>query len=120
MPGEAAKYNVGSGGIRSSLTPVTADDTIMCGRFTLFASPVAVADLFGTAPPPDLPPRYNIAPTQTLLACRLDATAKARELVRLRWGLVPSWAKDLSAGVKPINARAKTLADSSGASVTFW
>jgi putative SOS response-associated peptidase YedK len=61
----------------------------MCGRFTLFATPVQVADLFGTAAPADQPPRYNIAPTQPVLACRLDPHRHARELVRLRWGLVP-------------------------------
>jgi hypothetical protein len=91
--------------IRSSLTPAPVDGASMCGRFTLFATPVQVADLFGTAPPADLPPRYNIAPTQPVLACRLDPEGKARELVRIRWDLVPSWAKDLSAGAKALNAR---------------
>jgi putative SOS response-associated peptidase YedK len=80
----------------------------MCGRFTLFATPVEVADLFGTPPPPELPPHYNIAPTQSLLACR--AGDGSRELVRLRWGLVPRWASDLKAGAKAINAKAETVA----------
>ena len=82
----------------------------MCGRFALFATPVEVGDLFG-APAVEWPPRYNIAPTQTVLACRLNAATAARELAPLRWGLVPSWAKDLAAGVKAINARAETVAD---------
>jgi putative SOS response-associated peptidase YedK len=80
----------------------------MCGRFTLFATPVEVADLFGTPPFPDLPPRYNIAPTQPVLACR--AGDGSRELVRPRWGLVPRWASDLKAGAKAVNARAETVA----------
>jgi len=82
----------------------------MCGRFALFATPVEVGDLFDVLPV-ELPPRYNIAPTQSVLACRADPTSGARELLALRWGLVPSWAKDLSAGVKAINARAETVAD---------
>jgi len=48
-----------------------------------------VGDLFD-APPVELPPRYNIAPTQSVLACRLDAATGIRSLLSLRWGLVPS------------------------------
>jgi putative SOS response-associated peptidase YedK len=81
----------------------------MCGRFAPFATPVEIGDLFDAAPV-EWPPRYNFAPTQPALACRLDATG-ARSLVPLRWGLVPSWARDLSVGVKAINARAETVAD---------
>src|SRR5262245_39685270 len=82
----------------------------MCGRFALFATPVEVGDLFDVAPVEWLP-RYNVAPTQTVLACRLDPATSLRSLVPLRWGLVPSWAKDLAAGVKAINAKAETVAD---------
>jgi putative SOS response-associated peptidase YedK len=83
----------------------------MCGRFALFAMPVEVGDLFGAPAPPELPPCYNVAPTQAVLACRADPTSGARELLALRWGLIPSWAHDLAAGVKAINARAETVAD---------
>jgi putative SOS response-associated peptidase YedK len=83
----------------------------MCGRFTLFATHVAVGDLFEAVAPDDLAPRYNIAPTQPVLACRVGPERQARELVRFRWGLVPGWAHDLKAGVKAINARAETIAD---------
>jgi len=84
----------------------------MCGRFALFATPVEVGDLFAAPAPPELPPRYNIAPTQqAVLACRAELATSARALVPLRWGLALSWAKDLSAGVKAINARAETVAD---------
>jgi putative SOS response-associated peptidase YedK len=82
----------------------------MCGRFALFADPVDVAGLFD-APPVEWPPRYNVAPTQPVLACRLDPAAGGRSLVPLRWGLVASWARDLAAGAKAINARAETVAD---------
>lgn len=83
----------------------------MCGRFAIYADLPVVAR-FVQAPEPefDWTPRYNLAPTQSALACRLDATQQKRELVRLRWGLVPSWAHDLAIGVKAINARAEGIA----------
>jgi putative SOS response-associated peptidase YedK len=60
-------------------------------------------------PPPDnLQPRYNIAPTQEVLIVRLSAHGR-REAVRLRWGLVPSWAKDTTRAARCINARAETV-----------
>jgi putative SOS response-associated peptidase YedK len=82
----------------------------MCGRFALFADRSTVAS-FVQAPEPtfDWDARYNIAPTQSVIACRLSGND--RELVRFRWGLIPSWAKDPSAGVKAINARAETLTE---------
>ena len=58
----------------------------------------------------NLAPRYNIAPTQEIAAVRLEDDGK-RHLRQLRWGLVPSWAKDLSIGARMINARAETLAE---------
>ena len=79
----------------------------MCGRFFLLASPREVADLFGLADVPDIAPRYNIAPTQPVAVVRL-ANAD-RELVRLRWGLIPPWSRDGKAA--QINARSETAAD---------
>src|SRR5437763_545907 len=76
----------------------------MCGRYALYATPVEVAGLFDELPVEWLP-RWNIAPTQQVLACRLDPATGTRSLVPLRWGLMPHWASDLSAGVKAINAR---------------
>ena len=55
-------------------------------------------------------PRYNIAPTQNIAAIRNDQEGE-RELVMLRWGLVPFWAKDPSIGNRMINARAETVAE---------
>ena len=60
-------------------------------------------------PPPDnLQPRYNIAPSQEVLIVRLSAHG-GRKAVRLRWGLVPSWAKDTTRAARCINARAETV-----------
>lgn len=51
--------------------------------------------------------RFNIAPTQEVLAVVEDQ--EGRRIEPLRWGLVPHWAKDLKIGHKMINARAETL-----------
>jgi putative SOS response-associated peptidase YedK len=81
----------------------------MCGRFTLRAPAQAVEQLFPLFELADVPPRYNIAPTQPVLAVRAGAEGKP-EPVRLRWGLVPSWAADPSIGNRLINARSETVA----------
>ncbi len=56
----------------------------------------------------ELAPRNNIAPTQQILAVRLNQTDQEREAVLLRWGLVPYWSKDKTIGSKMINARSET------------
>jgi len=82
----------------------------MCGRFTITVSPAEVAELLGLADLPPIAPRYNVAPTQMILAGRLDA-GERREAVFLKWGLVPHWADDLSIAHKLINARSETVAE---------
>jgi putative SOS response-associated peptidase YedK len=79
----------------------------MCGRYTLRAPAADVARAFQVDETPSLFPRYNIAPTQPVPIVR---QAAAREMVLARWGLVPSWASDLSIGYKLINARSETAA----------
>ena len=81
----------------------------MCGRFTQMAPWSAVhAFLNVLGPPLNLRPRYNVAPTQDVGVVRL--VHGERRLSMLRWGLVPSWAKDPSIGAKLINARLETVA----------
>jgi len=82
----------------------------MCGRFAFYSPSEAAAALFGVSGSLPVEPRYNIAPTQYIAAVR-DGEDKERELVMLRWGLVPSWAKDPSIGNRMINARAETVAE---------
>jgi putative SOS response-associated peptidase YedK len=53
-------------------------------------------------------PRYNIAPTQPVAAVRSVRDGRAREMVFLRWGLIPFWATDPEIGARLINARAET------------
>ncbi|MFQ5679025.1 MAG: SOS response-associated peptidase [Gemmatimonadota bacterium] len=83
----------------------------MCGRFTLKTPVAEVARLFEADVPPevDLPPRYNIAPTQPVVAVRLRGSSGERELALLRWGLLPAWVKDPAEWPTLINARAETL-----------
>ncbi len=85
----------------------------MCGRYSLTTPAEAMRRLFGfVGPLPNLPARYNIAPTQLVPAVRpAHGGSGERELVSLRWGLVPFWAKDPAIGAKLINARAEGLAE---------
>ena len=82
----------------------------MCGRFAFYSPAEAAAALFGVSASLPVEPRYNITPTQNIAAIRNDPDGE-RELVMLRWGLVPFWAKDPSIGNRMINARAETVAE---------
>lgn len=83
----------------------------MCGRFAFYSPSEATTALFGVrSGAVAIEKRYNIAPTQYVAAVREDQ-AGTRELAMLRWGLVPSWAKDPAIGNRMINARAETVAE---------
>lgn len=83
----------------------------MCGRFVATASSAAVAAAFDAAPADvELPPRYNVAPTNPVYGV-VAVRGGGRRLEVYRWGLVPSWAKDRSIGSRLINARAETVAE---------
>jgi putative SOS response-associated peptidase YedK len=82
----------------------------MCGRYRLSRRKQLVEEYFGTDPGDDeWSPRYNIAPSQPVVTIRQDARKPVRTLSTMRWGLVPSWAKDPSIGYKTINARAEIV-----------
>lgn len=85
------------------------NETTMCGRFAQFSDPDTLARHFDIEIAPEPQPRYNVAPTQPLLAIRLAETGQ-REWVRLRWGLVPFWSQGLDKRYSMINARAETVA----------
>lgn len=81
----------------------------MCGRFTRAINTASVAEAFGVDEiSTDLKPSYNIAPTQPVAVVIRDGK---KRLIEVRWGLVPSWAKDLAIGSKMINARAETITE---------
>jgi len=85
----------------------------MCGRFTLRAPASTVAEQFNLFDVAEYRPRFNIAPTQPVAVVRIapESDAAGRQLAWLRWGLVPSWAKDPAIGNSLINARAETVAE---------
>jgi putative SOS response-associated peptidase YedK len=83
----------------------------MCGRYALTTPPQVLAALFNLhGKRQQAAPRYNVAPTQTMpvIVQRADGT---REMVQMRWGLIPSWAKDPTIGSRMINARSETAAE---------
>jgi putative SOS response-associated peptidase YedK len=81
----------------------------MCGRFGLKASASELQRAFDLESlPEDVPPRYNIAPTQQVLG--VLSAGGTRRAESFRWGLIPSWARDPSIGSRMINARAETIA----------
>ena len=82
----------------------------MCGRFTLTADLTLLAERFHFDPTGlSFTPSYNIAPGQQILTVLNDGTQNRAGY--LRWGLVPSWAKDPSSGHRMINARVETVAE---------
>ena len=82
----------------------------MCGRYSLNATLQAIYEILKIKTMLNLQPRYNIAPGQPILAVRLDGKGE-RELTHLRWGLVPSWMKELPTATTMINARMETVAE---------
>jgi putative SOS response-associated peptidase YedK len=81
----------------------------MCGRFTLTIDPMHLQQAFPWAViPDDLPPRYNVAPSQPVAVIPNTGENK---LTMFKWGLIPSWSKDPSIGDRMINARSETLAE---------
>jgi len=85
----------------------------MCGRYSLTTPLAAVRPLFDFPERPNLAPRVNIAPSQEVAAVRLEEgeDGTGRHFVSLRWGLIPSWAKEPGIGNRTINARAETIAE---------
>lgn len=82
----------------------------MCGRYAFYSPAEAVRRTFALDDLPELEPRYNIAPTQSVPAIRAGEGG-GRTLAMLHWGLVPKWAKERAVGNRMINARAETIAE---------
>ena len=82
----------------------------MCGRFTLRTPTPVLIEHFGMGKIPELPPRFNIAPTQDVAVVR-NSSDDDRQWAMLRWGLIPFWAKDASIGNRMINARGETVSE---------
>ncbi len=81
----------------------------MCGRFTFHDDDAAIREWLDSTDHEPIQPSFNFAPTQQIPVIVADEEG-ARQLVRMRWGLIPSWAKEKKIGNKLINARAETVA----------
>jgi putative SOS response-associated peptidase YedK len=81
----------------------------MCGRYSITTPIEAIQRIFDVPERLNLPPRYNVAPTQEVPVVRLGPDG-LRHLGQVRWGLVPFWAEDASIGARLINARAESAA----------
>mgnify|MGYP000873580804 CR=1 FL=1 len=80
----------------------------MCGRFTSLLTPELLKVIYEVANPVACQPRYNIAPTQQALVVMEDFSSN-RQVVAMRWGLVPLWAKEISSSTRMFNARSETV-----------
>jgi SOS response associated peptidase (SRAP) len=88
----------------------------MCGRYKLELPFREIVRLYNLTQAnasrfDNMPARYNIAPTQDVAVVRLNRETKERELVMLRWGLIPYWAKDVKIAFSTINAKCESIAD---------
>lgn len=82
---------------------------VVCGRYTLSSPGEEIAAVFGLEESPELPPRFNIAPSQEAPVIRCDASGRG-SLRTCRWGFVPHWAEAADEGPRSINARSETVA----------
>ena len=80
----------------------------MCARYNLRMTPAKLAQVFETVREIEFRQRFNVSPTQTVVAIRQEACQRVPS--NLRWGLVPSWSKDPKSGPPLINARGETVA----------
>jgi putative SOS response-associated peptidase YedK len=84
----------------------------MCGRARQSSDVSEIKIAFGIPPerpPPNFPPSWTVAPTDPLPVVRFDAKEKQRTLEIMRWGLIPTWAKEIKIGFSTINARAEEV-----------
>jgi putative SOS response-associated peptidase YedK len=84
----------------------------MCGRYVSVSSPTILAERFGaeTVRVEETEQNFNVTPRADVPVVAVSKTTSERTLDLVRWGLIPSWAKDMSIGDKLINARSDTVA----------
>jgi putative SOS response-associated peptidase YedK len=81
----------------------------VCNRYRLTHSKQYLAERFEASNEIEDPPRYNIAPTQPVVTVRREMGRKTRKFTTMRWGLIPSWARDMGIGTRTLNARSETV-----------
>jgi putative SOS response-associated peptidase YedK len=83
----------------------------MCGRYRLSRRKQIIEEHFDSVSgEEDWTPHFNVAPTQPVPVIRQNPHEPVRQLSLMRWGLIPSWAKDPSGAARMINARSETAA----------
>jgi putative SOS response-associated peptidase YedK len=85
------------------------DNKLVCNRYRLTYAKPYLAERFGAVGEIEERPRYNIAPTKQIVTVRNEEGKKTRKFTTMRWGLIPSWAKDMSIGTQTLNARSETV-----------
>ena len=83
----------------------------MCGRFSLTRSGEEVAEFFNLSEVPEIEPRHNIAPSQSISVVTQARQSGDRVYHTKTWGLIPGWSKDPTIGRKLFNARSETVAE---------
>jgi len=93
----------------------------MCGRYATTRSSADLSALFDADDETHdgLAADYNVAPTDPVPIVRVSRSAGARVLTRVKWGLVPAYAKDARGGARMINARAETVTKSGAFAPSF-
>src|SRR6188474_2870094 len=81
----------------------------MCARYNLRMSPQKLTEIFQTLRQLDFRERFNVSPTQQIVASRKEDDGRVP--VSMRWGLVSSWSKDPKSGLPLINARGEMVAE---------
>ena len=79
----------------------------MCGRYIILSPPEALRALFGYPEQPNMPPQYNVAPTQPVPVVLVENGDRHFRL--MRWGFLPAWVKDPRTFALVINARVETI-----------
>lgn len=80
----------------------------MCGRLVIYSPAEYYAALFGVSVNFEMSPRYNVPPTSDIPVCRVNHKGD-RELLLMRWGLVPRWSKGPDSRFSMFNARSETV-----------
>ena len=81
----------------------------VCNRYRLTHSKQYLAERFQASDEIEERPRYNIAPTQPVVTVRKEHGRKTRKFTTMRWGLIPSWAKDTTIATRTLNARSEIV-----------
>jgi len=105
---ESSSFSFANAGPNASSLRI-CDNQLVCNRYRLTYAKPYLAERFEAVGEIEERPRYNIAPTQQVVTVRIEDGKKTRKFTTMRWGLIPSWAKDMSIGTQTLNARSETV-----------